>query len=244
MLFAQPFTSLDVTRIKEEKVILENVVPWGRSFDEYREIFSLTEEDLKKNILGCGDGPASFNAELTRQGGRVVSIDPIYQFDGRSLQKRISAVYDEVIPQMHENKDKYIWQRISSVEELGRIRMGAMQKFIADYESGKQAGRYMHQELPALIFENQQFDLALCSHYLFLYSDHVSLDAHISSIKELCRVAKEVRIYPLLALSGEISQHLKEVVSSLDKVGLASSLTEVNYQFQKGATQMLVVKSV
>ena len=52
-------------------------------------MFSLTEGDLKKTILGCSDGPASFNAELTARGGDVISVDPAYQFDTLSLKKRI-----------------------------------------------------------------------------------------------------------------------------------------------------------
>ena len=53
---------------------LENIVPWGRNLTEYREMFLLTEEDLGKKILGCGDGPASFNSEVYAGGGRVVSL--------------------------------------------------------------------------------------------------------------------------------------------------------------------------
>jgi len=225
-------------------VELKNVVPWGRSLLEYQDIFSLTETDLNKTILGCGDGPASFNAELTALGGNVISIDPTYQFDTPSLQGRIAEVYDEIIPQMHANKEKYIWENIPSVEALGKIRMDAMSIFISDYDNGKKSGRYIHDSLPKLSFEDKQFDLALCSHYLFLYSDHVNLEQHIASIKELCRVAKEVRIYPLLSLNGEISPHLKVVISELNEINLITSFVDVNYQFQKGATQMLVVKSV
>ncbi len=51
---------------------LTSVVPWGRSFSEYQAMFSLNESDLTKTILGCGDGPASFNAELTKAGGNVI----------------------------------------------------------------------------------------------------------------------------------------------------------------------------
>jgi hypothetical protein len=225
-------------------VELRNVVPWGRSFEEYQEIFSLTKADLKKSILGCGDGPASFNAELTKRGGNVVSIDPTYKFTAEELQSRIIQVYDEIMPQMHINKDMYIWESIPSVEALGKIRMNAMNEFITDFEAGKVSGRYFHESLPSLTFKDKQFDLALCSHYLFLYSEHVNLEQHIASIKELCRVAKEIRIYPLLSLDGEISPHLNKVISALNKVGLTSSLVGVGYQFQKGATQMLVVKSV
>ncbi len=56
---------------------LDKVVPWGRSFDEYQQLFALTPADLERRILGCGDGPAAFNAEATRRGARVVSCDPL-----------------------------------------------------------------------------------------------------------------------------------------------------------------------
>ncbi len=45
---------------------LDHVVPWGRSFEEYRAMFAIDDRDLDGGILGCGDGPASFNAEATR----------------------------------------------------------------------------------------------------------------------------------------------------------------------------------
>ncbi|WP_216593342.1 hypothetical protein [Cyanobium gracile] len=47
---------------------LEQIVPWGRSFEEYVAMFSLADSDLAGRILGCGDGPAGFNAEASRQG--------------------------------------------------------------------------------------------------------------------------------------------------------------------------------
>ena len=223
---------------------LKSVVPWGRSFVEYRDIFSLTESDLNKTILGCGDGPASFNAELTACGGNVVSIDPSYQFDAKSLQVRIAEAYDEIMPQVCANKEKFIWNGIPSLDALGKIRMDAMNRFLSDYDKGKKSGRYICESLPKLSFEDKRFDLALCSHYLFLYSDHVSLEQHVASIIELCRVANELRIYPLLTLKGEISPHLKPIMLALSAYNISSSLVDVTYQFQKGATQMLVVNAV
>ncbi|WP_298770786.1 hypothetical protein [uncultured Shewanella sp.] len=223
---------------------LKNTVPWGRSFEEYKEIFSLTENDLLKYILGCGDGPASFNADLTSKGGKVVSIDPTYRFNVDQFKSRIEAVYNEIMPQMEIYKDKYIWESIFSVEELGKIRISAMEKFMVDYEKGKNEGRYKEASLPNLDFQDGQFDLALCSHYLFLYSEQVDLEEHINSLIELCRVAKEVRVYPLITLNGEISPHLNKVILELKRIGKTTYLSDVNYKFQKGATQMLVVKSV
>jgi hypothetical protein len=59
---------------------LDQVVPWGRSFDEYCKMFALTPDDLQLRIVGCADGPASFNAEATAAGLSVTSCDPLYHF--------------------------------------------------------------------------------------------------------------------------------------------------------------------
>ena len=68
---------------------LDQVSPWGRSFAEYQRMFALTQKDLKMRILGCPDGPASFNAEATKHGSEVVSVDPIYGFSRSELRGRI-----------------------------------------------------------------------------------------------------------------------------------------------------------
>ena len=61
--------SLGATLTKTDQMFtLEQVVPWGRSFDEYCRMFALSDDDLTLRILGCGDGPASFNAEANRRG--------------------------------------------------------------------------------------------------------------------------------------------------------------------------------
>jgi len=167
---------------------LAKVVSWGRSFKEYRAMFSLSDTDIEKTILGCADGPAKFNAELTESGGHIASVDPVYQFNADDIRARINNLYPEVMLQMINNKDSYVWEAISSVEEMGYIRMEAMNKFLRDYESGKRSGRYLNESLPTLPFTDNLFELALCSHYLFLYSEHVNQDQHIVSMMELCRV--------------------------------------------------------
>ena len=222
---------------------LSHIVPWGRSFEEYQTMFSLSDNDLERKIVGCGDGPACFNAGLTAKGGDVVSIDPIYQFDAKSIRSRVNAVYPEIMDQLQKTSEKYIWENFSSVEQLGMTRMQAMESFLADYPKGKLEGRYVNGMLPELPFHNKQFDLALCSHYLFLYSEQVSLDEHVLSMLELCRVAEEVRVYPLVSLDGNKSKHLQPVMSVLAEKGIDVSLEKVVYQFQKGATEMLVAKT-
>lgn len=53
-------------------------------------------------------------------------------------------------------------------------------------------------ELPNLGFGNGVFDLALCSHFLFTYSEQLSIDFHVAAIGEMFCVAGEARIFPLL----------------------------------------------
>ena len=67
---------------------LKNTVPWGRTLEEYKNMFSLTDSDLNKQIISFGDGPASFNYKMTKQNKSVTSIDPIYQFSKRNLSKK------------------------------------------------------------------------------------------------------------------------------------------------------------
>ena len=207
-------------------------------------MFLLAHDDLEKRILGVGDGPASFNAELTEKGRNIKSVDPLYEFSKEQIRQRIDEVYNQVMSQMKNNKNDYIWTTIASIEELGQTRMTAMNKFLDDYMAGKDAGRYINASLPILPFDNRAFDLAVCSHYLFLYTEQVSQDEHILSMKELCRVSTEVRIYPLLALDNSKSRHLKPVLSALKEFQLNVSIKKVPYQFQKGVSEMLVVKSI
>jgi SAM-dependent methyltransferase len=218
---------------------LEEVVPWGRTLEEYKSMFSLSEADLNAKILGCGDGPASFNAEMTELEHSVVSIDPVYQFSAEQIEQRVRATYETVISQVKQNSSHYIWNNFRDADELGNARLKAMERFLLDYESGKNTGRYLSQSLPALEFVDDQFDLCVCSHLLFLYSEQLSFDFHIASIHELLRIAPEVRIFPLLKLNGAPSSYLELVLEDLSNKGCSVKVQSVDYEVQKGGNQML-----
>jgi len=223
---------------------LDKVVPWGRSFAEYVNMFDLAETDLQRRILGCGDGPAGFNAVLTKQGGNVVSIDPIYAFDAAQIKGRVAETYDAVMAQMRKNQRDYVWTAISSVEELGHIRMSAMDIFLSDFELGKSEGRYIAGELPSLPFKNGTFDIALSSHFLFLYSAHLSAAFHLQALLEMLRVAYEVRVFPLLTLEGNPSPHFSPITEALVNLGFNAELRRVPYEFQRGGNEMLLIRPV
>ena len=222
---------------------LDRVVPWGRSFDEYRRMFALTDQDLQLRILGCGDGPASFNAEATRRGLRVTSCDPIYRFDEPELRQRIADTCDEVLAQTRRNLADFVWTTIPSVEALGQLRLAAMNDFLADYPAGKAAGRYVEAELPRLPYADASFDLALCSHFLFLYTTQLGQEFHRAAIQEMCRVAAEVRIFPLIALGGTPSPLVEPTVEQLRARGVDVSIAEVPYEFQRGGNRMMRIRT-
>ena len=222
---------------------LDQVVPWGRSFDEYCRMFALSEEDLTHRILGCGDGPASFNAEATRCGSTVISCDPIYRWDAADIRHRIAATRHHILEQARLNAGDYVWDSIRSVDELDRVRMTVMEAFLIDFTDGKAQGRYVEGELPALPFADRSFDLALCSHLLFLYSDQLGDAFHQLATRELCRVAREVRIFPLLALNWKRSPFVDGTIADLRGAGHEVSIESVRYEFQRGANQMMRIRT-
>lgn len=220
---------------------LSTVVPWGRSYDEYISMFSLSPSDLKKSILGCSDGPASFNSILTKQEGSIISVDPLYSCTTDQIKKRIAETYETVLEQTRKNQNEFVWSNISSVEELGKIRMSAMNEFIKDFDKGKREKRYINASLPQLPFKDKQFDIALCSHFLFLYSEQLTEKFHFESIKELCRVARIVKIFPVLELGSVKSRHLEAIITKFEKENYRVGLRKVVYEFQKGGNELFEI---
>lgn len=219
---------------------LNTVIPWGRSFDEYQQMFALRNQDLSGTILSVGDGPASFNAQMNIMGYSVTSIDPIYALSKEAIRSRILEVKDDLLKQVAHDQDQYLWTQIRDIKELERLRMEAMQCFLDDYDRGLLESRYLAHALPErLPFKNQQFDLVLSSHFLILY-EQLGYDFHEQSIQEMLRVGKEVRIFPIKNLNQQRGAWIYQLISVFEK-DYHVFLKEVDYEFQKGANQMMVL---
>jgi hypothetical protein len=221
-------------------VELADVIPWGRSRQEYIDMFNLTEAELQQPILSVADGPASFNAEQAHLGNPVLSVDPLYQFDAEQIEQRIQAVYPIVMEQVSTHQSDFIWSHFNSVEDLGQQRLHSMRQFLTHFASSSE--RYRNIALPDLSRLSQHFHLALCSHFLFLYSTHLDLDFHLRAVTRLCELADEVRIYPLVTLENKSSPHIEAVLTHLAHLGHQPALVPVQYQFQRGATHMLHIR--
>ena len=204
-------------------------------------MFALTPDDLGGGILDCAAGPASFNAELTQKGGNVVSCDPLYRYAAAEIRHRVEETSGTLIANARAAENRFAWHEIESPDHLRKIRLAAMNRFLADFPAGLAQGRYLADSLPRLSFGDDAFDLALCSHFLFLYPDHLSESLHVAAVREMCRVAREARIFPLLGAYGTPSPHVEPVVRILRALGYAVEIRRVPYEFLRGGDKMLMV---
>lgn len=217
---------------------LNSVVPWGRNLSEYKRMFDLSDADLDLNIASFGDGPASFNSEMTKRGKRVTSFDPIYQLIKDEIASRIKETKQIVLEQTEQNSALFNWSFIKNIVQLEQLRMNAMHNFLLDFEAGVKQGRYVNHKLPKVLPDNdRKFDLALSSHFLLLY-DELGVEFHMNSITEIMRVSNELRVFPIVNLNAQESKVLKPIMKHFN-----CRLENVDYEFQKGANRMLVIRN-
>ncbi|MBX3422029.1 MAG: hypothetical protein KF752_10800 [Pirellulaceae bacterium] len=221
---------------------LGSVVPFGRSLDEYQCMFELSATDLDKSIVSLADGPASFNAEMFALGRRVVSVDPLYSFDRADIERQFYCVVDDIILQIKRTLADWVWTYHASPDHLRESRIQTLGRFLDDFDLGRSQGRYVVGQLPNTQLPDNSFQLALCSHFLFLYADHFPYEFHRAAVLEMLRLAPEVRIFPLLTLMLEPSSYVPRLIDEMQASGYECCVRTVTYQLQRGGNQMLCVK--
>ena len=65
------------------------------------------------------------------------------------------------------------------------------------------------------------------------------LDFHVAALREMLRVAVEVRVFPLLQLGGAPSPHVAGVRAALAAPGVRVTVEPVPYEFQRDGNRML-----
>jgi SAM-dependent methyltransferase len=221
----------------------ETIWPYGRSFDEYLLMFGLTESHRKVRILGVGDGVANFNAHATRLGWRVVSVDPMYQLSPHELQARVDDVLPEAVDMIGTLPDHWTWTRYENPQALLEARRRIVKDFMEDWRRGAAGGRYLAAGLPNLPFMDGAFDLIVCSHLLFSWSNVMGLDLdfHRRAIREMLRVAAEVRICPTSkSPTGEQSDFLDTICRDIADAGGIARLEWMGVGRRNSTTERLV----
>ncbi len=102
--------------------------------------------------------------------------------------------------------------------------------------------RYVTTTYPQTGFADQQFDLALVSHFLFLYDDHLDYDFHRRTLLELLRVAHEVRVFPLVNLRTERAAALTQMLSDPVFSPYQITIQRVDYEFIRNGCEVLIIR--
>jgi hypothetical protein len=210
----------------------------SRSFAEYRAMFGLAS--LPQSVLDCCAGGSGFTAVAAAEGADAVAVDPAYELPYRELADAVRSGTSTGGNIVDQYSGDFVWHWYGSREQRDRMRAEAAEQFLADLVAHPE--RYVAASLPHLPFDTGRFELALCSHLLFTWSDHLDAAWHLAALRELARVAAQVRVFPLVVQgNGAPVPFLDEVRSELAEDGLQSEIKKVPYEFQRGADEMLVL---
>ncbi|MCX5045022.1 class I SAM-dependent methyltransferase [Aldersonia sp. NBC_00410] len=215
----------------------------SRPLAEYRAMFALTDDDLRRSMLDCAGGAASFTAEVRGLGGQATACDPSYATGADALAELTARETRRGNDYVRAHADEYVWTHFTDPDDHLAQRADAGRRFVADYTAHRE--RYVHGWLPELPFADNAFELVLCSHLLFSYADRLPFEFHRAAIAELSRVAeRQVRIFPLLAMGLQRYERLGELRAALATAGIGTEIRSVDYEFQRGADAMLVCRPI
>jgi hypothetical protein len=218
------------------------IIVSSRPYEEYTAMFGLTGRDvLAGPVLDCPGGAGSFAAGVRARGGEAVCADPAYALPPGEIVAAARAGLEHGIRYLDENRDSYVWTYWSSVDDLRSGRGAAVEAFARDFAGADE--RYVAASLPDLPFPDGAFRLVLCAYLLFAYPDHFDVAAHETALRELVRVAREeVRVYPLMDTAYVRHAAIDDLRRRLAAGGADSEVRRVGYEFQRGATEVLVIE--
>jgi hypothetical protein len=205
-------------------------------------MFGLTDaEILAGPLLDCPGGAGAFGAGVRARGGEAVSVDPAYSLPPAELVAEVRAGLERGLRYLDDNRESYVWTWFSSPDDLRARRTGALDAFARDF-TGPDA-RYVAAALPRLPYADGAFRLVLSGYLLFAYPDHLDLAAHEAALRELLRVAgDEVRLYPLIDTAYARYPAIDDLRRRLGAEGVESEVRTTGYEFQRGATEALVLR--
>lgn len=220
---------------------LNNMFYWGLSYQNVVDMFALDEHDLQRRVLDCMGAPSSFNPLAHKKKQQVVSCSDTYGSSKDELQMKMKEALRQTMMIIEENPDRFVNTAIDTPKKYEVKLKEDLKIFMHDYKDAVKQKRYSPESLPSLDFVNCEFGLAICRHFLFVRNENFSVEFHVQSIKEMCRVAGEVRIFPLLGPDGSVSDKLPLVMQNLQQQGYDVEVRKVAYELQKRANAMLRV---
>jgi hypothetical protein len=203
---------------------LGEIAVTSRCLGEYRDAFVLSDADLAAGpILDCPGGASSFAAQVRARGGDVVSVDPIYRASVAEILHRSAESRRRIHDYQSDHPGLFHWPYLGSPASGLRCAEVSADLFGIDFAANR--GRYVAATLPRLPFPDRRFRLALSGYLLFTYADRLSFDDHVMALHELLRVSEEVRVFPLIDITGVQHPHLDALRSALEDGGVSVALS-------------------
>ena len=226
----------------ENKLDLKDVVLIGRTFDEYARMFNLDLLNSKEErILDVASGVSSFCKEAEENGFDVTACDCIYNSPKEEIAAKASEDLESVMEKLPDAVNLYRWEYFRDIGALKANRERAYKSFLEHYGNGD-SSKYKFSRLPQSGFGDEEFTISLSSHFLFLYDEKFDYEFHKNTIDEMLRVcSKEIRIFPLVNLSGQKSGYLKPIIYEFFKRGYGISIEKTGYEFVKNGSEMLII---
>lgn len=212
---------------------------WGRTLEEYTNMFGLNSIPCSIKILSIADGPSTFNLQQRQRGINITSVDPIYNLSVTELEEAFKKSYSLNKELFIENKANFNFKNELEMEQILARRQNTFKAFIADYE--KYRSNYLFGKLPNLDLISNSFDMCLCSNLFFIFDHVFNLEFHINSIKEMLRLSNEIRVFPLYNINGQESDYLNSVTEFLTENNYSWTIEINDYHIYKDGNRFLKV---
>ncbi|WP_338543356.1 SAM-dependent methyltransferase [Paenibacillus tundrae] len=168
----------------------------------------------------------------------MTAADIAYSHPVQQLKNKGLLDIEHGIENIGKVKQNYVWNYFKTVDELRSSRMRALTDCTDDMCVN--SNRYLAATLPQLPFQDNQFDITLSAHFLFMYSDRLDLSFHQATTRELMRVTrKEIRVFPIVDLASERSAHLDPIINLIEGAGWHYEIQNTGYEFQRNVNQLL-----
>lgn len=212
----------------------------GRSWQEYIKMFNLNPAVLKQGkILDCAAGASSFTAIMNEKGYDITALDLLYDEKPGDLEIKCREHLNMLVDALRDLEDHFLWGYFKDLADLKKQRERVCKEFAEDYRFNNKIN-YIKGDLTQMPLKDNTFSLVLCSHLLFIYDHRLSYEFHLESIIEMLRVAREVRVYPLVKGESKISEYLKPLTEKINHIA-DFELVPVSYRFRKGGYEMLKI---
>lgn len=214
----------------------------GRTFDDYRAMFLLSDEEIRNaRILDCPGGTSDFGLVVRERGGDAVSADPLYNLGAEELRRRITLDRQAMSRYARENRCLYA----DGAESAFASWKTSQNAFLEDYErdAARELRHYRRAALPSLPFPDDHFDIVVSAFLLFVYDTTFDVEFHCRALTELARVSSgTVRVHPVGDEHGRPYPHLGQLEAALPQ--FAFEFTAVSGVYRSRPQMTLTLKRV